>query len=81
MSEEWITYADAADRLGITAEAVRHRARRLKWRTQPGNDGKTLVLTDVPQGACPNCGSRVYKPEVIQRVESLMKGKQVSKAI
>lgn len=44
-------------------------------------NGKTLVLTDVPQGACPNCGSRVYKPEVIQRVESLMKGKQVSKSI
>jgi hypothetical protein len=22
------------------------------------------VLTEVPQGACPNCGSRVYKAEV-----------------
>ncbi len=40
---------------------------------------KTLVLTDVPQGACPQCGSRVYKPEVLERIESLMKGKQFAK--
>lgn len=35
--------------------------------------GKIVVLTDVPQGACPLCGSRVYKPEVLERIESLMK--------
>lgn len=37
-------------------------------------NGKVVVLTDVPQGACPNCGSRVYKAEVLERIESLMKG-------
>jgi YgiT-type zinc finger domain-containing protein len=36
--------------------------------------GKVVVLTAVPQGVCHQCGSRVYKPEVLQRVESLMKG-------
>ena len=35
--------------------------------------GKIVVLTDVPQGSCPTCGSRVYKPEVLERIESLMK--------
>jgi hypothetical protein len=40
----WLTYAQAAERLGLSAEAVRHRARRSGWRTQPGNDGRTLVL-------------------------------------
>jgi YgiT-type zinc finger domain-containing protein len=34
---------------------------------------RSVVLTDVPQGACPNCGSRVYKAEVLELVESLMK--------
>lgn len=41
---EWLTYAQAAERLGLSPEAVRHRARRAGWRTMPGNDGRTLVL-------------------------------------
>jgi YgiT-type zinc finger domain-containing protein len=43
--------------------------------------GKVVVLTDVPQGACPNCGSRVYKPEVLERIESLMKGRRIAKVM
>lgn len=42
-------------------------------------NAKVVVLTDVPQGACPNCGSRVYKAEVLERIESLMKGQKVKK--
>ncbi len=42
-------------------------------------NAKVVVLTDVPQGACPNCGSRVYKAEVLERIESLMKGQKVRK--
>ena len=45
----WLTYAQAGERFGLSAEAVRLRARRLGWRTQPGNDGRTLVL--VPDDA------------------------------
>ena len=33
--------------------------------------GEPVVLTDVPQGACPLCGSRVYKTDVLERVEAL----------
>ncbi len=44
-------------------------------------NGKVVVLTDVPQGACPNCGSRVYKAEVLERIETLMKGARMKKAI
>ncbi len=36
--------------------------------------GKAVVLSNVPQGACPLCGSRVYKAEVLERIEALMKG-------
>lgn len=35
--------------------------------------GERVVLDRVPQGACPSCGSRVYKAEVLERIESLMK--------
>jgi hypothetical protein len=48
MAERWLTYQQAGDALGMTAEAARQRARRLGWRTQPGNEGRTLVL--VPDG-------------------------------
>jgi YgiT-type zinc finger domain-containing protein len=41
---------------------------------------KIVVLTDVPQGACPNCGSRVYKAETLERIESLMKADKVKRA-
>jgi hypothetical protein len=40
----WLTYAQAGERLGMSAEAIRSRARRAGWRTMPGNDGKALVL-------------------------------------
>lgn len=36
-------------------------------------DGKRVTLTDVTQGACPNCGSRVYKAETLARIEGVMK--------
>ncbi|WP_448642790.1 YgiT-type zinc finger protein [Geodermatophilus sp. URMC 63] len=32
--------------------------------------GDPLVLTDIPQGVCPSCGSRVYKAEVLKAIES-----------
>jgi YgiT-type zinc finger domain-containing protein len=36
--------------------------------------GKLIVPADVPQGACPLCGSRIYKLEILEQIESLMKG-------
>ena len=49
MAGEWLTYAQMGERFGLSADAVRMRAHRLGWRTQPGNDGRTLVL--VPEDA------------------------------
>lgn len=43
-TELWLTYQEAAEKFGISSEAVRQRARRFRWRTQPGNDGKVKVL-------------------------------------
>jgi hypothetical protein len=33
-----------------------------------------VLLSDVPQGACPNCGSRVYKSAVLREIERAMRG-------
>jgi YgiT-type zinc finger domain-containing protein len=40
---------------------------RMKVKDQP------IVLAEVPQGFCSRCGSRVYKAEVLERIESVMK--------
>jgi len=44
-----MTYEQAGELFGLSAEAVRKRSRRLGWRVQSGNEGKALVL--VPDGA------------------------------
>lgn len=49
MSEQWRTYRQAAEFLGVTPEAARRQASRGKWRVQRGNDGKALGL--VPDHA------------------------------
>ena len=43
MSVESLTYADLADRLGTTQEAVRSLVRRLRLPRQTGNDGKVRI--------------------------------------
>jgi YgiT-type zinc finger domain-containing protein len=40
-----------------------------------------IVLHDVPQGACPNCGSRVYKAEVLERIEAVMRNESVDRRL
>jgi YgiT-type zinc finger domain-containing protein len=34
--------------------------------------GRMVVVAGVPQGACPTCGSRIYKAEILARIEALM---------
>jgi hypothetical protein len=43
MEGAWLTYREAAERLGSTAEAVRYRAIRGKWPRRRGNDGRARV--------------------------------------
>lgn len=31
--------------------------------------GQVKTLENVPQGACPNCGARVYKPYTLEVIE------------
>jgi hypothetical protein len=41
--DNWLTYAQAGDRLGVSPEAVRAKAARKRWRRQIGNDGLARV--------------------------------------
>ena len=43
MDGQWMTYTEAAVRLGVSLEAARRRAIRGKWPRMPGNDGRTRV--------------------------------------
>lgn len=47
MSEEWLTYVEAAERLGIKVESVKKRAQRKLWKRSTGNDGRTRILLPV----------------------------------
>ena len=46
----WLTYQEAGDRLGVSAEAARAKAARKRWRRQIGNDGLARVWlpSDLP---------------------------------
>ena len=44
-------------------------------------EGRALTLTDVPQGACPSCGSRVYKAETLARIEGVMKNESLDRKL
>ncbi|MFF0204581.1 YgiT-type zinc finger protein [Streptomyces sp. NPDC005017] len=37
-------------------------------------NGRIVVLDDISQGSCPNCGSRVYKALTLEAVENVMRG-------
>ena len=37
-----------------------------------GPQERKVVWDSVPQGACPRCGSRVYKLRILERLEHLM---------
>jgi hypothetical protein len=48
MEGEWFTYAEAAERLNTTPEAVRQKAIRGRWQRTIGNDKRALIR--LPDG-------------------------------
>jgi DNA primase len=47
VAEEWFSYKDLAERLGISSEAVRQKAIRYRWPKRMNNRGKAEVLVDL----------------------------------
>jgi hypothetical protein len=60
MEHEFLSYDEAAVRLGIKPDSVRRRARSRKWPRRTGNDGRTLV--GVPASALPPDTSADHPP-------------------
>lgn len=56
MSGDWLTYQEAAERLGIKVDSVKKRAARRLWQRRMGNDGRTRVLvpSDCPPQRTPD---------------------------
>lgn len=56
----WLTYDEAATRLGIKADSVRRRAASKKWHRRVGNDGlarigiPATIIPDRTPGAIPD---------------------------
>ena len=48
MDSEWLTYREAANRLGSNIEAVRQRAIRCRWPRMLGNDKRARI--QIPKG-------------------------------
>jgi hypothetical protein len=48
MDAEWLTYREAAQRLGSNIEAVRQRAIRCRWPRTLGNDKRARI--QIPEG-------------------------------
>jgi hypothetical protein len=78
MEPEWLTYAEVADRLGVTPEAARSRAKCSGWRRQSGNDGRALVLValesrppdDRPVAARSATGYKADNAAVVKALEA-----------
>jgi hypothetical protein len=65
MEGEWFTYADAAERLNTTPEAVRQKAIRGRWQRTIGNDKRALVrLPDGWSNPVRTPSGRPNKPDV-----------------
>src|SRR3954470_7647503 len=58
MPDRWLTYAEAGALCGLSAEAMRKRARRLRWPVQLPNDSQGKTRIQVPEDA-------VLRPAVI----------------
>jgi len=49
MAEEWLTYVEVGERLGVSAEAARQKAIRARWPRRTANDGRAQVRLDVDE--------------------------------
>lgn len=55
-SEIWMTYAEAAEHLGIKPDSVRRRAASRKWPRRQGNDGlaRVCIPPDIVRKSTPS---------------------------
>jgi hypothetical protein len=71
---EWLTYTEAARRLGTTPDAIRQRVKRGQMRGSRGNDGRPRVWTDARPGEQVIEPSPDKSPNSPNRTESDLSG-------
>jgi hypothetical protein len=57
----WLTYAEAGQRFGISAEAARHIARRRGWPRRPANEPNSAARVFVPDNTSIRVKSRIRR--------------------
>lgn len=57
MDAEWLTYAEAAQRLGIKIDSVKRRARSRRWPRRTSNTG--VVQVEIPADVLPDASADV----------------------
>lgn len=60
---ESLTYADLAERLGVSPEAARAYARRKRWGRTVGNDGRARIQADLGE---------IVRPAAVPRTAELL---------
>lgn len=55
MDAEWLTYAEAAQRLGIKSDSVKRRARSRRWLRRTSNTG--VVQVAIPADVLPDASA------------------------
>jgi hypothetical protein len=43
--------------------------------------GEVILLADVPRGACPECGSRVFRAGILEHIESAYRAEPVDRRL
>jgi hypothetical protein len=71
---EWLTYTEAARRLGTTPDAIRQRVKRGQMQGSRGNDGRPRVWTDARPGGQVTEPSPDKSPNGPNRTESDLSG-------
>lgn len=78
----WMTYAEIAERTGVTVASAQRRVLRAKWARQPGNDGKARIavprsVLSEPPTTPPDASAPVSAPDpvtvgrLLNRIEAL----------
>jgi hypothetical protein len=62
MHDQWFTYAEAAEKLGVSKQAVRQKVIRGRWPRTRGNDGQARV--QIPEQPYPVRTPSVRGPDV-----------------
>ena len=67
---DWLTYSEAGRKLGITADAVRHRVKKGSMLATRSNSGRPLVYVGPEKAERPSGKSAPESPESTERAET-----------